>query len=787
MKVLFQELCQSKLGWDEPLSELLYHKWQSWCDELNKVGYIEIPRCYLSNSADGSISYQLHGFCDSSRVCYAAVVYLRVETEVDIRTSLVMSKTRVAPLSQTSIPRLELLSALILARLMAKVMSALQSVIDIDIIKCWTDSITALFWIQGKEKEWKTFVENRVNEIRSLVPVECWSHTPGRDNPADIPSRGAKASQLQTSDTWFHGPSWLVCDEGEWPASKPLSQPSDECNQELKLNRGGLSTTSLANTQVNLTYLLDPKRVSRFHKLLRITAYVLRFINHIQRKPYSTGPPRTAEIKAAEIIWTKEAQRDMDIKQLERQLGLFKDENQVIRCKGRVGNAELPYVTRFPALLPRHHWLTTLIVRYCHERVLHNGLKETLAEVRSKFWITKGRQTVKSVLFKCSVCKRLQGRHYPIPESPDLPSFRVCEEYAFSCVGVDFAGPLYARSWNNGEREMIKTYVALFTCASSRAVHLELVPNLEAKTFMLCLRRFVSRRGLPRLIVSDNAKTFKSAKKTLQRLFDIPEVKNFLVNKGIEWRFNLAKSPWWGGFFERMVKGVKTCLKKVLGKSQLSFDELSTILAEIEAVLNSRPLTYSYSDDIEEAITPAHLIIGRRLLNLPDGVVREENFDGESGKEAVQRRATYVAKKIQHFWQRWKREYLVDIREFHRPKKGNTSTSPVQVGDIVSIRDESQLQRGLWSMGKVERLVTGRDGNVRGARVLRVKNGKRNIIDRPLQKLYPLEIRCANTEEDKVKPARGDEGKIETFERTTPKRAAAVIANDRIGQYFEDE
>ncbi|CAB4003838.1 Hypothetical predicted protein [Paramuricea clavata] len=172
MKVLFQELCESKLGWDEPLSELLYHKWQRCCNELNK----------------------------------------------------------------TSIPRLELLSALILARLMAKVTSALQSVIGIDIIKCRTDSITALFWIQGKEKEWKTFVENRINEIRSLVPVECWFHTPGRDNPADIPSWGAKASQLQTSDTWFHGPSWLVCDEGEWPASKPLSQPSDKCNQELKLN-----------------------------------------------------------------------------------------------------------------------------------------------------------------------------------------------------------------------------------------------------------------------------------------------------------------------------------------------------------------------------------------------------------------------------------------------------------------------------------------------------------------------------------------------------------------------
>lgn len=164
---------------------------------------------------------------------------------------------------------------------------------------------------------------------------------------------------------------------------------------------------------------------------------------------------------------------------------------------------------------------------FLHERVLDKGLKETLAEVRSKFWIVKGGQKVKSVLSKWSVCKRLQGTHYPVPESPDLPSFRVREDYAFSCVGVDFAGPLYARSWNNGAREMTKTYVVLFTCATSRAVHLELVLSLDAETFTLCLKRFVSRRGLPQLMVSDNAKTLKSAKKTLQRL-------NFLVNKGIE-------------------------------------------------------------------------------------------------------------------------------------------------------------------------------------------------------------------------------------------------------------
>ena len=312
-------------------------------------------------------------------------------------------------------------------------------------------------------------------------------------------------------------------------------------------------------------------------------------------------------------------QGHLQVDELEKQLGLFKDEKGIIRCRGRLGNSQASYDTKFPALLSRNHHVTSLIIRYCHERVMHNGLKETLTEVRSRYWIPKGRQTVKKELFGCNICRRFQGRSYPVPESPDLPEFRVRDVHAFSCVGVDFAGPLFVKSKVKDDPEMAKVYIALFTCATSRAVHLELVPSLDAPTFLLCLGRFIGHRGLPKLIVSDNAKTFQASEKTLVSPFELEDVQEHLSSKGIRWQFNLAKAPWWGGFFERLVKQVKSCLKKTLGRSKLSFDELTTILVEVEAVLNSRPLTYLYSDDIEEPLTPWHLVIGQRLLTLPMG------------------------------------------------------------------------------------------------------------------------------------------------------------------------
>ena len=174
-------------------------------------------------------------------------------------------------------------------------------------------------------------------------------------------------------------------------------------------------------------------------------------------------------------------------------------------------------------------------------------------------------------------------------------------------MGIDFAGPLYAK---NGPGDMKKVYIALFSCCLfmlpfHAAVHLELVDEMSAESFKRCLRKFTARRGMPSLIVSDNAKTFQATEKDLNKLFNHPEIKSYFNNAKIEWKFNLERARWWGGFFERMVGCVKQCLRKTLGKARLKQDELATVLVEVECTLNSRPLTYEYDEVGEEVLTPS--------------------------------------------------------------------------------------------------------------------------------------------------------------------------------------
>lgn len=241
-----------------------------------------------------------------------------------------------------------------------------------------------------------------------------------------------------------------------------------------------------------------------------------------------------------------------------------------MRCGGRLHNAPLPYAARFPAVLPRKHHFTILMIRKSHNNVMHNGVKETLTDLRSRFWVVKGRQTVRKVISSCATCKKLDGSPYNAPPQPPLPDFRVSDEMAFTQVGVDFAGPVYLKNVYSKSKTVYKAYIAIFTCASSRAVHLELVPDLSTETFLRCLKRFVSRRGVPRLVISDNGKTFKGSC-----------LKPFLSQHGIVWKFNVPRAPWWGGFFERMVRSVKRCLKKTLGNARVTYEEFQTVLVEV--------------------------------------------------------------------------------------------------------------------------------------------------------------------------------------------------------------
>ena len=217
----------------------------------------------------------------------------------------------------------------------------------------------------------------------------------------------------------------------------------------------------------------------------------------------------------------------------------------------------MPIESKYPIYLPTDHKLTALSIIDCHNMSHHCGVKGTLAELRSRFWVSKGRQHGKTILRKCFTCRRHEGRPFCEPPTAPLPEYGVSEVPPFGNVGVDFAGPSYIKDTKG---KVAKSYICLFSCCVTRALHLEMVHDFSASTFINCLRRFCARRGTPCLSNLDNAKTFKFTANLMKKLAKDPIVLDFLEAKRIEWNFNLEVSPWQGGHFERLIECVKRCL-----------------------------------------------------------------------------------------------------------------------------------------------------------------------------------------------------------------------------------
>ena len=436
--------------------------------------------------------------------------------------------------------------------------------------------------------------------------------------------------------------------------------------------------------------------------------------------------------------------------------------------------------------------MAVLITRQAHEKVLHNGVKDTLTEIRTKYWVVKGRSLVKSIVQRCVLCKKFEGRPHRLPPPPPLPEFRVTEAPPFSSTGVDFAGPLYVKT--HGLTRSKKVWICLYTCCVTRAVSIDIVPDLSTDTFIRSLKRFCARRGLPRLFISDNGKTFKAASRVIKDIINNEDVKQYLSNVRVEWSFNLAKAPWWGGIFERLIRSMKRCLRKVIGQAKLSYDELLTAVTEIESIINSRPLSYVAPDDLEEPLTPSHLLMGRRVLSLPDNLSYQgdtQDPDFELNPADLTRRVKHLNNSLTRFWRRWRHEYLVELREAHHFNSRTPAGAPIAANDLVIVHNES-LPRGFWKIAKVESTITGQDGKIRGAN-LRVSStdGKTITLQRPVSLLYPLEINCqdgsTNMERtEETQPRTNDSLGEPTGEGPVsrrPTRAAASRAVDQMRRW----
>lgn len=253
--------------------------------------------------------------------------------------------------------------------------------------------------------------------------------------------------------------------------------------------------------------IMDPAKSSTLSRLIGVTVKVLKAVQRfksLKGRRATDGPANAVEEAVeAELPWVKAAQKELsDLKIPTKQFNLFKDEKGVWRCGGRLANTDLPYTVKYPILLPRSHPLTSLIVKQAHECVLHNEVKETLTETRSKYWILSGRIFTRNIIHKCVTCRKFEGPPFKAPRPPPLPECRVKQAPAFSYTGVDFAGPFMVRASQCSQSN--KIWMVLFTCYVTRAVHLDAAPDQSTIAF---LKRFVARRGLPKRFISDNGKS----------------------------------------------------------------------------------------------------------------------------------------------------------------------------------------------------------------------------------------------------------------------------------------
>ena len=270
---------------------------------------------------------------------------------------------------------------------------------------------------------------------------------------------------------------------------------------------------------------------------------------------------------------------------------------------------------------------------------------------------------------------------------------------------------------------MFKSYIIIITCASSRGIHLELVPDMGAEALIRALKRFQARRGTLHFMISNNGKTFKDS-----------TLKSFTNENGTQWNFITERLPWFGGFYERLVQSVKRCLRKTLRNSKFNYEELNTHLIEIEGVLNSRPLTYLF-EEVGEPLTPSHMITGRRILDKP----REtENCNLSCDYKSLKRRAKYLTLVLEHFRTRFKREYLTSLCEFHTEKK-TLKNRVICKGYIVIVHEEKR-PRQRRKLGRIVDLIYGKGKNTRSAVVRVYSNGRTLDIRRPIKLLYPVEL-----------------------------------------------
>ena len=734
-KIILQELCRKGYDWDERLPDQELKNWQKWLLEIKEIESLKIPR-FLRVQNDSKQNIQMHIFCDASELAYGVAIYLRVQSH-STQCSLVMAKSRVAPIKKQSIVRLELTACMVGVKLANLVKNEMD--IKLDSVHYWTDSTAVLKYIANDRTRFHTFVANRINVIRECTKVGQWHYVNTKENPADIASRGLSSCDKRV-ETWIKGPDFLYGTEGQWSnLEHEISLTLPENDPEVKC---------LATTVENGDTEMELFGKFPWKKLVRVYAWVLKFIFNVKSKisqrklgqsTQSTVQSHTGELTVEEIentklfifrwvqwhYFTEEILRMKEGKTIKGSssiIGLAPIyEDHLIKVGGRLDKSGLGYESKHPIILPKSSIVSKRMVDNAHKEVGHMGKNSMVAHLRQRYWIIGLPGLALKVARNCITCRKYNANTMS-QQMGDLPADRVTGDVpAFSSCGVDYMGPVEVKL----KRSRVKRWLVVFICLASRAIHLEVASSLDTNSCINAIRRFMCRRGQVVLIRSDNRTNFIGSNNEFRAEFekiDRSSIHNFCANKGITWEFNPPGASHFGGVWERMIRTIRKIMYSLLKEQNNKFDDegLNTLCCEIENIINCRPITeISNTPNDLSFLTPNHLLLAREGAGVPPGIFdKNDNYYRKQWKQVQ-----YIVEK---FWTKWSKEYLTTLQERQKWKAPRRN---VQIDDIVLLVENKP--RNSWALGRVVEVLKDRKDLVR---IVRVQTNNK-IVERSVHKL----------------------------------------------------
>ena len=733
-RLIFQESTREALGWDDPVPEHIDTAWRKWVSSLASVGKLCFPRCIMPSEYLSSY-VELHSFSDGGLYGYGAVCYIRMVSynTGSIRVVLVSGKSRLCPMKQVSVPRLELCGAVESVKLSVMI----KNEMTIKVSRCiyWTDSKILIAYLRNEHKRFKVYVANRVGIVLRHSSAGQWLYVPSQENPADVTTKGCTVSDLPES--WINGPDFLHHHQGEW---KDRCHEIAVLKEELEIHTGRPETVvSQVCVQINpLDKLMN--HYSSFYRLKKAVVYLKRYCRYLHRNSkisLKDEPISVSDLQEAEIVLLTHVQQTVlkdDVKKLikDKKVSLnsslsklcpFIHKDGLMRVGGKLGKTSLTLGQKHQVIIPKDHRIGKLIVHDYHN-ASHVGVKWCHSLILNKYWIIRVENYIRYVKRNCVVCRRL----YASPEQQymaDLPLERCLSgNPPFTFVGVDIFGPLYAAQG----RSQVKRYGCIYSCMNTRGCHLELLDSLDTDSFICGMRRFMSRRGCPRKVWSDNGSNLVSARKEIKQALlklDKSKILSEARQNDVDWHFNPPLASNFGGFYERMIRSVRSILAAQLGvvTPKMTTEVLRTVLCEVEAILNSRPITkVSLDIDDDSYLTPNHLILLKGYKPM--------SWGSEIGK-SYRTHWEVVRKFADEFWKRWVKTYLPALQS---RQKWLSVKRNLKKGDLVLMVDQCE-NRGYWNLALVTDTHPSSDGLVRSVTV----KAKKKCYDRPVNKLVLLE------------------------------------------------